>query len=78
MFISTVSIDEMLIKIKDVCRILNASRNTVYAIQRRDPSFPAAIKFGDKKQARVFYRESEIKDWVLKLNPSNSQMGSEK
>ncbi|MFI8035097.1 helix-turn-helix transcriptional regulator [Acinetobacter sp. ABJ_C3_5] len=68
----------MLIKIKDVCRILNASRNTVYAIQRRDPSFPASIKFGNKKQARVFYRESEIKDWVLKLSSSNSHMGSEK
>ena len=74
MFISTVSIGEMLIKIKDVCRIINASRNTVYAIQRRDPSFPAAIKFGDKKQARVFYRESEIKDWVLSLNPSDSEL----
>lgn len=78
MFISTVSREKMLIKIKDVCRILNASRNTIYAIQQRDPSFPAAIKFGDKKQARVFYRESEIKDWVLKLSSSNSHMGSEK
>ncbi|MEG1313708.1 MAG: AlpA family phage regulatory protein [Bacilli bacterium] len=63
---------------KDVCRILNASRNTVYAIHQRDPSFPTAIKFGDKKQARVYYRESEIKDWVLNLSSSDSQMESEK
>lgn len=63
----------MLIKIKDVCRILKSTRNTIYAIQKRDPSFPEAIKFGDKKQARVFYRESEIKDWVLNLNSLDSK-----
>ena len=68
----------MLLKIKDVCRILKISRNTLYNLQQKDSSFPKPIKFGDKKQARVFYRESEIKDWVSKLNPSNSQMGSEK
>ena len=32
------------------------------------------IKFGDKKQARVFYREIEIKEWVLSLNPSDSEL----
>jgi len=78
MFISTVSIDKMLIKSKDVCRILNASRNTIYAIQQRDPSFPKPVKFGDKKQSRVFYRESEIRDWVLKVSSSNFHVESEK
>ena len=68
----------MLLKIKDVCRILKTSRNTIYALQKKDPNFPKPIKFGDQKQGRVFYRESEIKDWVSNLNPSNSQMGSEK
>ena len=68
----------MLIKIKDVCRILNASRNTIYAIQQRDPSFPVAIKFGDKKQARVFYHESEIRDWILKVSSSNFKVESER
>lgn len=77
MFNLTVSIDKMLIRIKDVCRILNASRNTLYAIQQRDPSFPIAIKFGDKKQARVFYRENEIRDWVLKVRSSNFHMENE-
>ena len=52
MFISTVSIGEMLIKIKDVCRILKISRNTLYNLQQKDSSFPKPIKFGDKKQAR--------------------------
>lgn len=68
----------MLIKMKDVCRILNSSRNTVYAIQKKDQNFPQPVKFGDKKQARVFYRESEINDWVLNISSSNFHGESEK
>lgn len=68
----------MLLKIKDVCRILKSSRNTIYAIQQKDPTFPKPIKFGDTKQARVFYNESEIKNWVLNLSPSNSKLEGEK
>lgn len=78
MFITIVSIDKMFIKPKDVCRVLNASRNTIYALQKRDPSFPQPIKFGDKKQSRVFYRESEINDWILKVSSSNFHVESEK
>ena len=61
----------MLIKIKDVCRILKISRNTLYNLQHKDSSFPKPIKFGDKKQARIFYRENEVKNWVLNLSPSD-------
>ena len=68
----------MLIKIKDVCRILKISRNTLYNLQQKDSSFPNPIKFGDKKQARIFYRENEIKNWVLSLNPSDSELEGEK
>ena len=68
----------MFLKIKDLCRILKSSRNTIYAIQQKDPNFPKPIKFGDTKQARVFYRESEIKNWVLSLNPSDSEQEGEK
>lgn len=63
----------MFLKIKDLCRILKSSRNTIYAIQQKDPTFPKPIKFGDTKQARVFYRESEIKKWVLSLNSLDSE-----
>ena len=78
MFIAIVSLDKILIKTKDICRVLNASRNTIYAIQQRDPSFPKPVKFGDKKQSRVFYRESEIKDWISKVSSSNFHVESEK
>jgi len=61
----------MLLKIKDVCRILKISRNTLYNLQHKDSSFPKPIKFGDKKQARIFYRENDVKNWVLNLNPSD-------
>ncbi len=61
----------MLLKIKDVCRILKISRNTLYNLQQKDSSFPKPIKFGDKKQARIFYRENEVKNWVLNLSPSD-------
>lgn len=61
----------MLIKIRDVCRILQVSRNTLYNLQHKDSSFPKPIKFGDKKQARIFYRENEVKNWVLNLSPSD-------
>ena len=64
----------MFLKIKDVWRILKTSINTIYALQKKDPNFPKPIKFGDQKQGRVFYRESEIKDWVLSLNPSDSEL----
>lgn len=63
----------MLIKIRDVCRILQVSRNTLYNLQHKDSSFPKPIKFGDKKQASVFYRESEIKNWVLSLKSLDSE-----
>lgn len=78
MLITIVSRDKMFIKTKDVCRVLNASRNTIYAIQQRDPSFPKPVKFGDKQQSRVFYRESEINDWILKVSSSNFHVESEK
>ena len=78
MFIAIVSVDKMFIKTKDICRVLNACRNTIYAIQQRDPSFPKPVKFGDKKQSRVFYRESEIKDWISKVSSSNFHVESEK
>lgn len=68
----------MLIKIRDVCHILKISRNTLYNLQHKDSSFPKPIKFGDKKQARIFYRESEIKDWVLSLNSLGSELEGEK
>lgn len=68
----------MLIKIKDVCRILKISRNTLYSLQQKDSSFPKPIKFGDAKQARIFYRESEVKSWVLGLNSSDYMKDDEK
>ena len=68
----------MLLKIKDVCRILKISRNTLYDLQQKDFSFPKPIKLGDKKQARIFYRENEIKNWVLSLNPSDAELEGEK
>ena len=61
----------MLLKIKDVCRILKISRNTLYNLQQKDSSFPKPIKFGDKKQARIFYRENEVKNCVLNLSHSD-------
>ncbi|MDM1283970.1 AlpA family phage regulatory protein [Acinetobacter towneri] len=64
----------MLLKIKDVCRILKISRNTLYNLQQKDSSFPKPIKFGDKKQARIFYRENEIKNWVLSLDASDYEL----
>ncbi|QOW50151.1 MULTISPECIES: AlpA family transcriptional regulator [Acinetobacter] len=64
----------MLLKIKDVCRILKISRNTLYNLQQKDSSFPKPIKFGDKKQARIFYRENEVKSWVLNLSPSDYEL----
>ncbi|WP_335956106.1 helix-turn-helix transcriptional regulator [Acinetobacter guillouiae] len=69
---------KMLIKIKDVCRILKISRNTLYNLQHKDSSFPKPIKFGEKKQARIFYRENEIKKWVLNLNSTDSELEGEK
>lgn len=68
----------MLLKIKDVCRILKISRNTLYNLQHKDSSFPKPIKFGDKKQARIFYRENDIKNWVLNLNSTDSELEDEK
>lgn len=78
MFFAIVSVFKMLIRMKDLCCVMNTSRNTIYAIQQRDPSFPKPVKFGDKKQSRVFYRKSEIMEWMSKVSSSNFQMESEK
>ena len=46
-----------------VCEMLSVSRETLRVLMRRDPSFPRAIKYGESRQATVFFSYDELVAW---------------
>nr|WP_075175180.1 transcriptional regulator [Acinetobacter indicus] len=46
-----------------VCEMLSVSRETLRILMRRDPSFPRAIKYGESRQAPVFFSYDELVAW---------------
>ena len=47
-----------------VCRMLDLSRNGLTKLRTKDPTFPKPIKFGQTKQAVVFYDAEELAAWI--------------
>ncbi|WAU74309.1 transcriptional regulator [Acinetobacter sp. TR11] len=45
------------------CQMLDVSRDTLRMLMRRDPSFPRAIKYGESRQAPVFFSYAELVEW---------------
>lgn len=51
------------ISFKNVCQMLDISRDTLRVLMRRDPEFPVAIKYGKSRQAPVFFSYRELVEW---------------
>lgn len=64
----------MLIRTKEVCRILGISRSGFLKLKAHDPSFPRSFKVGSTMQSAVYYRKEEIENW-LKNKYSSGQKG---
>lgn len=60
----------MLIRTKEVCRIVGLSKNGLQNLIKNDPSFPAFLKVGETRQAPVYFRKEEIMMWLNKQNHS--------
>jgi prophage regulatory protein len=44
--------------------MLDLSRNGLTKLRAKDPTFPRPIKFGQTKQAVVFYDANELAAWI--------------
>ncbi|WP_291331388.1 helix-turn-helix transcriptional regulator [Acinetobacter sp. UBA801] len=51
------------ISYKKACQMLDVSRDTLRVLIRRDPSFPKPIKYGETRQAPVFFSYAELVEW---------------
>lgn len=51
------------INLKKACQMLDVSRDTLRALIRRDPTFPRPLKYGDSRQAPVFFSYTELVEW---------------
>ena len=60
----------MLIRTKEVCRMMGLSKNGLHNIIKNDPSFPKFFKVGETRQAPVYFRKEEIMMWLNKQNNS--------
>ncbi|MEK5752465.1 transcriptional regulator [Acinetobacter variabilis] len=45
------------------CQMLDISRDTLRLLARRDPLFPKPIKYGESRQAPVFFSYDELVAW---------------
>lgn len=48
---------------KKVCEMLDVSRDTLRVLILRDPTFPRPLKYGDSRQAPVFFSYAELVEW---------------
>jgi predicted DNA-binding transcriptional regulator AlpA len=51
------------ISYRNVCRMLDVSRDTLRVLILRDPTFPRPIKLGDSRQSPVFFSHSDLVEW---------------
>lgn len=58
--------EQLLIRLNNVCRMLDLSRNGLKLLQQKDPAFPKPIKFGSTRQAVVYFDAAEIRAWIEK------------
>lgn len=53
-----------LLKKKDVLRILGISTFALADRIKKDPSFPRPVKFGEAKQAAVYFKPHELQAYI--------------
>lgn len=56
-------ISPLQISYNKVCEMLDISRDTLRVLMLRDLSFPRPIKYGESRQAPVFFSYTELVEW---------------
>ncbi len=56
---------EQLVPFEYVSKMLSRSRNGLYLLMKNDSAFPKPIKFGETRQAPVYFRLEEINSWFM-------------
>ena len=51
------------VQFKTACELLDVSRESLRHIVRTDAAFPKPLKFGDTKQAPVYFDYAELVEW---------------
>lgn len=57
------SMQPLQISYPNVCQMLDISRDTLRVLILRDPTFPMPIKYGDSRQAPVFFSYVDLVEW---------------
>jgi len=57
------SISPLRVQFKTACELLDVSRESLRHIIRTDTTFPRPLKFGDTKQAPVYFDYAELLEW---------------
>lgn len=57
---------EPLITKKQVCEILSMSLMGISRKMKDDPDFPKPIKYGTTRQSKVYFKPSEIQEYINK------------
>lgn len=57
------SIQPMRVQFKNVCKILDVSRESLRHIIRTDLTFPRPIKMGESKQSPVYFDYADLMEW---------------
>jgi len=57
------SISPLRVQFKTACELLDVSRESLRHIIRTDATFPRPLKFGDTKQAPVYFDYAELLEW---------------
>ncbi|AXI02605.1 helix-turn-helix transcriptional regulator [Aquirhabdus parva] len=47
-----------------VCKDLAMSRNGLFKLAAKDPTFPKPIKLGETRQSPVYYDADELTAWI--------------
>jgi len=62
----TQAIKPLRLKYKQVCELLNVSRDCLRKIMESDQSFPKPLKSGSSRQSAVYFDTEEIEVWYAK------------
>lgn len=63
-------LNQLLVNIKQACKMLNLSSTTLYRLVKNDPNFPKLIKLTAKKNV---FKYSELKAWTDRLTEGKKQ-----
>lgn len=51
------------ITLKDTCKLLSVSRESLYNLMKNDSTFPKPQKTGSSRQSAVYFDYAEVESW---------------